>query len=61
LSIRGFIELVFSSLGGRLQSGDYQEPGCSRNARDQPGPLSRRHGGRRRLASAGAAPTWPAR
>ena len=44
---------------GRLQSGDYQEPGCSRNARDQPGPLSRGHGGQRRLAPAGAAPTGP--
>lgn len=35
---------------GRLQSGDYQEPGCSRNARDQPGLQSR---GARRAAEAG--------
>lgn len=42
---------------GWLQLGDQQEPGCSRDAGEKPGPRSRGNGGRRRLAPAGAVPT----
>jgi len=42
---------------GRLQSGDYQEPGCSRHAVDYPAHCRAGEAGLRRLGSAAAAPT----